>query len=130
MQHQFDPGQPCQSFAGQIVQGGTQTAGDDDEVRSLSGQIQGRDHDFKVVGNRGMPGGFQTELLHPSAQPGTVGVELLSVDEFRADGNDFRTHGVPLVFRQSNKSTLEIASLKAGWKGCPDILLPIFRTDC
>ena len=89
---QFDPGQPREDVAGQVILSWAQAAAGDHDIRALDGDPKGDDVFVHVVADRSMKVDRNPEHPQLLAEPLAVGVERLAADQFGADGDDLRFH--------------------------------------
>jgi hypothetical protein len=79
-------------LSGQIVGSGTESAGRNNEIDSIHGNLENTDHFWEIIDYGGVIEYRNADPFQFTAQPLRVGVEDFSIGDFVADCNNFCVH--------------------------------------
>ena len=93
MEDEFDAHGFRHGLAREVVVGGAEAAGDDDERGGLGSEVDGFDDGVKVVCDGLVIERADAHADELAAEVGAVGIDGLAEDQFIADGEDDCVHG-------------------------------------
>src|SRR5690606_6016884 len=101
-----DEGKPQnlrKGFLGQIVLGGTESPGDQNQIGPGSGQTERLLQPFPVVSDGGMVIHVDSQLGAFAGEIGGMGIHNLTQKQLRSNRNDFAAHTTLLFFRSDDE---------------------------
>ena len=92
------------ALAGEVVFGGAEAAGEDDDVGAAEGDADGGGEVVAVVADDGLEGDGDAEVVEAGGEVERVGVLAMRREHLGADGDDFSDHVGSMVARAALNS--------------------------
>ncbi len=125
-------------FAGQVVQGGSESAGGNDQLDAAEGLAEGVANVLVLVADHGLASHLDAEMVEALCKQKGIGVHAIRRKQFRADCNDFSFHecgyrgsGKPSTSQSMLKSALVVVSTarRVGSSARPTSPMPLRTTS-